>query len=98
MLAGGQWKSFEFKEFNPNSKGMAIENGNLHPLMKTKQQFTEVLTEMGFEEMRTDRYVEGSFWNFDSLFQPQAHPARDAHDTFFLSKPAKCTVEDQRYF
>jgi phenylalanyl-tRNA synthetase alpha chain len=53
---------------------------------------------MGFEEMRTDRYVESSFWNFDSLFQPQAHPARDAHDTFFLTKPAKSTVEDKNYF
>jgi phenylalanyl-tRNA synthetase alpha chain len=48
--------------------------------------------------MRTDRYVEGSFWNFDSLFQPQAHPARDAHDTFFLTKPAKSIVEDKKYF
>jgi len=32
-------------------------------------------------------YVESCFWNFDSLFQPQAHPARDAHDTFFLTCP-----------
>lgn len=42
---------------------------------------------MGFEEMATDKYVESSFWNFDALFQPQAHPARDAHDTFFVSDP-----------
>lgn len=40
---------------------------------------------MGFEEMPTNNYVENSFWNFDALFQPQQHPARDAHDTFFLS-------------
>ena len=26
-----------------------------------------------------------SFWNFDALFQPQQHPARDAHDTFFVT-------------
>ena len=50
---------------------------------------------MGFEEMQTDRYVESSFWNFDALFQPQAHPARDAHDTFFVSEPKKATVEDK---
>lgn len=25
-----------------------------------------------------------SFWNFDALFQPQQHPARDSHDTFYL--------------
>ena len=31
-----------------------------------------------------------SFWNFDALFQPQQHPARDMHDTFFLKDPVKC--------
>lgn len=35
--------------------------------------------------MPTNNYVESSFWNFDALFQPQQHPARDAHDTFFIS-------------
>ena len=25
----------------------------------------------------------------DALFQPQQHPARDSHDTFFCSKPAR---------
>lgn len=39
--------------------------------------------------MDTKKYVESSFWNFDSLFQPQQHPARDAHDTFFIKKPEK---------
>lgn len=48
--------------------------------------------------MKTDRYVESSFWNFDSLFQPQAHPARDAHDTFFLSDPANCRNDDPAYW
>jgi len=40
MLANSQWKNHEFKEFNPKAQGLANENGNLHPLMKTKQQFT----------------------------------------------------------
>ena len=43
---------------------------------------------MGFVEMPTNRWVESSFWNFDALFQPQSHPARDAHDTFFVKEPA----------
>jgi phenylalanyl-tRNA synthetase alpha chain len=42
---------------------------------------------MGFSEMPTNRYVESSFWNFDALFVPQKHPARDVQDTFFLSEP-----------
>ncbi|NXC05768.1 SYFA ligase, partial [Orthonyx spaldingii] len=42
-----------------------------------------------FTEMPTDNFVESSFWNFDALFQPQQHPARDQHDTFFLLDPAE---------
>jgi phenylalanyl-tRNA synthetase alpha chain len=37
--------------------------------------------------MPTSKWVESSFWNFDALFQPQSHPARDAHDTFFMKEP-----------
>ena len=40
---------------------------------------------LSFSEMPTNNFVESSFWNFDSLFQPQQHPARDQHDTFFMS-------------
>ena len=50
---------------------------------------------MGFEEMPTNQYVESSFWNFDALFQPQQHPARDAHDTFFVSDPSLSVQGDQ---
>ena len=41
--------------------------------------------------MPTNNYVESSFWNFDALFTPQKHPARDSQDTFFLSDPVKTT-------
>ncbi len=56
----------------------------LRPL-QVRTQFRKIFTQMGFEEMPTNNYVESSFWNFDALFQPQQHPARDAHDTFFLT-------------
>jgi phenylalanyl-tRNA synthetase alpha subunit len=53
---------------------------------------------MGFEEMPTNNYVENSFWNFDALFQPQQHPARDAHDTFFLTRELRMTAGKHREF
>lgn len=56
-----------------------------------RTQFRKIFTQLGFEEMPANSYVESSFWNFDALFQPQQHPARDAHDTFFLTKPATST-------
>ena len=47
--------------------------------------------------MPTNNYIENSFWNFDALFVPQKHPARDAQDTFFISDPAVCTQFPQDY-
>jgi len=41
---------------------------------------------MGFTEIRGP-IVETAFWNFDALFQPQDHPAREMHDTFYLAYP-----------
>lgn len=88
----------EFKKYNWNADGKEINTGNLHPLMKVRKQFREVLLEMGFEEMATNQYVESGFWNFDALFQPQQHPARDAHDTFFVRDPASSKNEDPEYW
>ena len=37
----------------------------------------------------TNSFVESGFWNFDTLFVPQQHPARDLQDTFYISDPPK---------
>jgi phenylalanyl-tRNA synthetase alpha chain len=83
------WKNVNFKQYNLNALGADIGGGSLHPLLKVKTEIRNILMNMGFEEMPTNKYMESSFWNFDSLFQPQQHPARDAHDTFFITSPAR---------
>jgi phenylalanyl-tRNA synthetase alpha chain len=88
MLVKGSWKESLFKPVNIDAGGLIPQHGALHPLMKVRSMFRETFIEMGFEEMETDKFVESSFWNFDALFQPQQHPARDAHDTFFIKTPA----------
>lgn len=50
----------------------------------TSGQGSQATSPARFTEMPTDNFIESSFWNFDALFQPQQHPARDQHDTFFL--------------
>ncbi|KAL0089429.1 tRNA synthetases class II core domain (F)-domain-containing protein [Phycomyces blakesleeanus] len=88
MLQSGEWKNATFKKYNFDAVGVPPSGGHLHPLMKVRQEFREIFFEMGFSEMPTNCFAESSFWNFDALFQPQQHPARDAHDTFFLKDPA----------
>ncbi|XP_043678483.1 phenylalanine--tRNA ligase alpha subunit [Vespula pensylvanica] len=88
LIANGAWKDKKFKPYNFEARGSFLEVGHLHPLLKVKSEFKKIFIEMGFTEMPTNNYVESSFWNFDALFQPQQHPARDAHDTFFISEPS----------
>lgn len=64
---------------------------------QVRSQFRKIFTQMGFEEMPTNNYVENSFWNFDALFQPQQHPARDAHDTFFLTSGSPASTDRHLY-
>ncbi|CAL8468743.1 g8283 [Coccomyxa elongata] len=95
MLQKGTWRDANFKAYNFNALGQPTNGGHLHPLLKVRTQIRKAFTSMGFEEMPTNNYVESSFWNFDALFQPQQHPARDSHDTFFLTNPAATPLSKQ---
>ena len=98
MLESGAWKTTEFKPFNFHTLGAPVGGGYLHPLLKVRAEFRKILMQMGFTEMPTNKWVESSFWNFDSLFQPQSHPARDAHDTFFIKEPAESVSVPEPYY
>merc|ERR1712183_974568 len=97
MLASGAWKTKKFKDYNFDALGVPPTPCHLHPLMKVRTEYRQIFLEMGFTEMPTNNFVESSFWNFDALFQPQQHPARDAHDTFFISDPAEATNFPEDY-
>ena len=98
MLDNGTWKETQFKSYNFLTLGEKVGGGYLHPLLKVRAEFRKILMQMGFQEMPTNKWVESSFWNFDSLFQPQSHPARDAHDTFFIKKPAETVSVPEDYY
>ncbi|CEH12159.1 phenylalanyl-trna synthetase alpha chain [Ceraceosorus bombacis] len=96
MLQNGSWKDKPFKKYNFEADGVEPSAGALHPLLKVREEFRNIFFEMGFTEMPTNRFVESSFWCFDSLFVPQQHAARDVQDTFFVKDPpaAKDLPED----
>merc|ERR1719161_2374312 len=97
MIRDGSWKTADLKAYNLNAPGVHTAGGHLHPLLKVRNEIRTILLLMGFEEMPTNMFVESSFWNFDTLFQPQQHPARDAHDTFFIKEPARAQCIPEEY-
>ena len=91
ILSTHQFNSFmDMKEYiREKARAMTVaRSAKSTAVHMVEDEFGEDILEMGFEEMKTNMFVESSFWNFDALFQPQQHPARDAHDTFFIKAPA----------
>ncbi len=61
--------------------------GKKHPYQRLIDFMRAIMLEMGFVEIK-GQIVQSSFWNFDALFQPQDHPAREMQDTFYLDSQA----------
>ena len=88
LIISGRWRHVRFKRFNVEAPGMPVYPGRLHPVQEVIEEIREIFLEMGFEEVRGP-LVETAFWNFDALFTPQDHPAREMHDTFYLAEPTE---------
>ncbi|MFA5746135.1 MAG: phenylalanine--tRNA ligase subunit alpha [archaeon] len=83
LLKTREYKNINFKEFDVSSLPSPKEQGRIHPLRQVIYQLRELYLEMGFKEMQGP-YIETCFWNMDSMFISQNHPARDIQDTFYL--------------
>lgn len=62
--------------------------GRKHFARQVYDYIRRVWVEMGFKEMRGPIVVP-SLLNFDALYTPQDHSARELHDTFFMEAPEK---------
>ena len=60
-----------------------VHAARIHPLKDTINEIRETFVHLGFSEI-LGNLSQSSFWNFDALFTPQDHPARELQDTFYL--------------
>lgn len=91
MIRTGEWRSGHFKPFNVSAPGPRLEAGRIHPMVEIINEIREIFLSLGFTEIRGPM-VESAFFNFDALFQPQDHPAREMHDTFYLGEPDRAQL------
>ncbi len=71
------------RSIDVTAKAPIIYAGKRHILQEVIDEVREILIGMGFEEI-DGSIVQYSFWNFDALFTPQDHPAREMQDTFYI--------------
>jgi len=86
LIRTGAWRG-RLKSYDVRAATLRLYPGKAHPLRRLIDEIREIFISMGFTEFRGP-IVESEFHNFDVLFVPQDHPARDEQDTFYLSRPA----------
>ncbi len=94
LLRTGSWRGRKFKRYDVNLPSKEVFPAKIHPYQRILDRMRRIFTDMGFIEIKGE-VVQSSFWNFDVLFVPQDHPAREMQDTFYLSakKPIDASEE-----
>jgi len=87
LIATGKWRKVKLRKYNIKAPVASIWPGKKHPYLRFLDDLKIKLVTLGFKEM-TGPIVELMFFNCDSLYMPQDHPAREIHDIYFVKKPA----------
>ena len=85
QIISGGWKELNLRRYTVEKLPRRVCPGKIHPYQRLIEEMRQTLLQMGFEEIYGG-IVQSAFWNFDALFQPQDHPAREMQDTFYLKE------------
>ncbi|MDQ3873778.1 MAG: phenylalanine--tRNA ligase subunit alpha [Thermoproteota archaeon] len=83
LIASGRWRETKFSALDVESPAPIVYPGRRHPLLDIVEEVKEIFVGFGFSEVEGP-IIQSSFWNFDALFTPQDHPAREIQDTFYI--------------
>jgi len=64
--------------------GRGAQRGGLHPVTRTLERVEALFRSVGFD-VADGPEIETDYYNFTALNQPENHPARSMHDTFYLA-------------
>lgn len=86
LIITGKWKTAKLQKYNIQAPVAKSYLGKKHPYLQFLDEVRAKLVQLGFQEM-TGTQVETSFFNFDALYQPQDHPARELSDIYYIKNP-----------
>ena len=83
ILVNKTYEKKEFRRYDILAPVPKLYGAKKHFVNQACDHIKKIWLEMGFKEM-SGPIIDTSFWNFDALFVPQDHPAREMQDTFFV--------------
>ncbi|WP_255772491.1 phenylalanine--tRNA ligase subunit alpha [Methanothermobacter sp. K4] len=93
-LKTGSWRKLHYRGYNVGAEYPVVYPGKMHPLRRIIDEIRLIFLKLGFTESRGP-LLESAFWNFDCLFQPQDHAAREMQDTFYVKNPPVTELPDE---
>ncbi len=86
LIIKGTWRQIRFQKYNIEAPVANTWPGKKHTYLSFLDEVREKLVTLGFKEM-TGTAVETSFFNFDALYTPQDHPARELDGIYYIKQP-----------
>lgn len=86
LIITGKWRNSKLQKYNIEAPVAKTWPGKKHPYLSFLDEVREKLVQLGFQEM-TGTHVETCFFNFDALYVPQDHPAREPSDIYYVKDP-----------
>jgi phenylalanyl-tRNA synthetase alpha chain len=71
-----------------------VPQGKIHPVSYVMEEISSIFEQMGFH-VADGPDIEDDYHNFDALNIPASHPARQMHDTFYLSRQSSVASRQQ---
>jgi phenylalanyl-tRNA synthetase alpha chain len=78
-------KSYKTLDIDYTLPGDPIPVGSRHPVSIVRNEIIDIFSRLGFTVSEGPE-IEDDWHNFSALNFPEAHPARDMQDTFFIRK------------
>ena len=86
LIISGKWRKVKLQKYNVAAQVANTWSGKKHPYLQFLDEVREKLVALGFKEM-TGTAVETAFFNFDALYTPQGHPAREPSGVYYVKSP-----------
>jgi len=95
-IISGKWRKVKLQKYNIEASVAKTWPGKKHPYLQFLDEVKEKLVTLGFKEM-TGPNVETSFFNFDALYTPQDHPAREIFGIYFVKSPRYGNINAKKH-
>jgi phenylalanyl-tRNA synthetase alpha chain len=82
--AGARDRALREERIDVTLPGRGVRYGKVHPVTLVESEICEIFRTLGFSVVEGPE-VELTYYNFEALNIPEDHPARDIHDTFYVT-------------